>query len=36
MSAPLVADRETNIRAPVLFRILARVLSLFNKFINTM
>ena len=29
MSARLVADIESNIRAPVLFRILAFVLSLF-------
>ena len=35
MSAPLVADIESSIRAPVLFRILALVLSLFNKYINT-
>ena len=35
MSAPLVADIESNIHAPVLFRILTLVLSLFNKFINT-
>ena len=34
MSAPLVADIESNARAPVLFRILALVLSLFNKFIH--
>ena len=35
MSAHLVADIESNIRAPVLFRILALVPSLFNKFIKT-
>ena len=34
-SAPLVADIESNMHAPVLFCILVPVLNLFDKFINT-
>ena len=34
MSAPLAADTESSIRAPVLFCILSLVLSLFDKYMS--